>query len=170
MKMILIAVVALLVLGGGGAGAYFYFVKPAEASVDQNAPVEDAKHKPEKEKKAESGGHGGGGHGEGVAFVALDPLILPIVDKTGVTQVLSIIVALEVPNPEIKAEVEAETPRLKDAYIREMYGMMGKQAAMKGGVIQASYLKEKLNSITSEVMGEDKVTDVLLQVIEQRPM
>ncbi len=162
MKKIIMIGVVLLVLGGGGAGAYFYFVRPAEASVDPNAPVDKkVEKKAEKEK---------GGHGEATEFVELDPLILPIIDAGGVTQTISLVIALEVPNSEAKAEVESLKPRLKDAYIQELYGMLHKKATMKGGVIQVSYLKKKLSTISTEVLGEDVVSDVLLQVIEQRPM
>lgn len=164
MKKILIAAGALLVLGGGGGGAYFYFQKPAEAAADAAMAV----------------GHGGGhekdshaskgGHGEKTEFVEMDPLILPIVDGSGVSQVISLVIALEVPDSEAKAAVEALTPRLKDAYIQEMYGLLNKQAALKGGVLQVSYLKERLNSISAEVLGKEKFNDVLLQVVEQRPI
>jgi flagellar protein FliL len=163
MRLVFFIVIALLVLGGGGAGAYFYFMQPAEASAGPDAGDDhDIKKKDEKHTKK--------GHAEELTFVEMDPLILPIVDNTGVTQVISLVIALEVPNKEMAKEVEALTPRLKDAYIQDMYGVLNKYAAMKGGVIQVSVIKERLNKITHEIMGEEKVNDVLLQVVQQRPM
>lgn len=158
MRMILIALGALIVLGGGGAGAYFYFMKPAEASaVDK---LEDEKHA--KEEK---------GHGDGhYEFVELDPLILPIVDKNGFSQTVSLVVVLEVADAEAKGHVEAITPRLKDAFIQDMYGALSKHAALKGGVLQVQMLKSRLNKISTRVAGEDQINDVLLQVVQQRPI
>jgi flagellar FliL protein len=164
MRMVLIAVVALLMLGGGGAGAYFYFGKQAEASPTDGGK-EVANHDKKDKKK------GGGGHGAGGAeFVELDPLVLPIIDGTGVTQVVSLVIALEVEGKEKADEVKKLTPRLKDAYIQDMYGILNKHAAMKGGVVQVGAIKGRLTKITTDVLGEDMVDEVLLQVVQQRPI
>jgi flagellar protein FliL len=164
MRMILIAVVALLVLGGAGAGAYFYFSKPAEASAGEAAKEVAATHK--KDEKKKGGGHGGGG----TEFVELDPLILPIIDSSGVTQTVSLVIALEVADKDKAEEVKKLTPRLKDAYIQDMYGVLNKHAALKGGVVQVAAVKSRLTKITTDVLGEDMVSEVLLQVVQQRPI
>ena len=161
MRMMIMAVVALLVLGGGGAGVYFYFMKPAAAAATESSEV--AKNH-EDHKKAKKG------HGGVVEFVELDPLILPIIDTEGVTQTVSLVIAIEVASPEAKKEVETLAPRLKDAFIQDMYGVLNQHAALKGGVIQVSTIKSRLNKITTDVMGEDVVNDVLLQVVQQRPI
>jgi len=100
----------------------------------------------------------------------MSPLVLPIVDKNGVSQVVSIVISLEVKDPESAKEVEKFTPRLKDAYIQDMYGALTRQAAMEGGVVQVGYIKSRLNKVTAKIMGQDKVRDVLLQVVQQRPV
>lgn len=164
MRMIMIAALALLVVGGGAAGAYFYFMKPAEAAA--GAEAAQAKEKAEAAKK-EEGGHGGESLTQ---FVKLDPLILPIIDENGVTQVISLVVALEVESPEAAGKVELMSPRLKDAFIQDMYGALSEKSAMKAGVIQVAALKIRLNKITMDVMGKDTVHDVLLQVVQQRPI
>ncbi len=165
MRMIIIAVAAVLLLGGGGAGAYFYFMNPAEASVGEDEGVDSHG---EEEKHAEKGDHG---KGSGVAeFVELDPLILPIVDNNGVSQVVSIVIALEVPDAHAKDVVKQMTPRLKDAFIQDMYGVLNEHAALKGGVLQVRMLKERLNEISNNVAGDEMVNDVLLQVVQQRPI
>jgi flagellar FliL protein len=159
--MIMIAVVALLVCGGGAAGAYFYFFQPAEASAGDAADEVGKAHEQAK-----------GGHGKvaGSSFVELDPLILPIVDNNGVNQVVSLVVALEVADEETMKAVEAMTPKLKDAYIQDMYGMLNGYASMKGGVVQVAMIKKRLNKISNDVLGENVVHDVLLQVVQQRPI
>lgn len=159
MKKMIILLVALLLLGGGGAGAYFYlFSNKAEAAVPEGE---------EHEKAAVAEGEHGA---PAFQFVEMDPLILPIVDNEGVSQVVSLVIALEVTDQATADEVKAMTPKLKDAFIQDMYGVLNKQAALKGGVIQVSQIKQRLNMISNKVLGEEKVHDVLLQVVQQRPI
>jgi flagellar FliL protein len=155
MRMVIIAAVALLVLGGGGAGAYFYFSQPAEASAGE-AAKEVVKNEKSKKEGTET-----------TEFVELDPLILPVIDNTGVTQTVSMVIALEVPDKTKAEEVKKLSPRLKDAYIQDMYGILNAHAALKGGVLQVGEIKERLNKITTKVLGEDMVNEVLLQVVQQ---
>ncbi len=161
MSKILIAVVALLFLAGGGAGAYFYFSQSAEASVPG-----DGAH----EAKAGKHAKGDDNTANVSQFVELSPLILPIVDGSGVNQIISLVVALEVQGEDTAEMVESRMPKLQDAFIQDMYGVLSRQAALKGGIIQVNYIKERLNRIANEVLGAGSVDDVLLQVVQQRPI
>ncbi|MEZ5813688.1 MAG: flagellar basal body-associated FliL family protein [Alphaproteobacteria bacterium] len=158
MRMVFIALGAIIALGGGAAGAYFYFMKPAEASLSEDLDG----HKEAKKEDAHDNAH--------YEFVELDPLILPIVDQNGISQTVSLVIILEVPDAEAKHKVEAIAPRLKDAFIQDMYGALNRHAALKGGVLQVGMLKSRLNKVSDEVAGEDTVHDVLLQVVQQRPI
>ena len=161
MRMLVIALVAILVLGGGGAGAYFYFTQEAEASSGAD------EHEEELKKAEHDDGHGGGSF----EFVELGPLVLPIVDANGVSQTVSMVVALEVKNGSAVGKVQKYEPKLKDAFIQDMYGVLNRHAALKGGVIQVGVIKERLNKISDRVMGDDEIVqDVLLQVVQQRPI
>lgn len=160
MRKIIIGLAALVLLGGGGAGAYFYFMPPAEASGGDEAHKEAAKKED----------HGEEGKDKEVEFVELDPLILPIVDKEGVNQVVSLVIAIEVTGTASVDKVKKMSPRLKDAYIQDMYGVFNEHAALKGGVIQVGQIKKRLNVITEHVLGEGVSNDVLLQVVQQRPI
>ena len=157
MKLIMMIVGALVVLAGGGAGAYFYFVQPAEASAPEGEEHEIVKKEEKKEPIV-------------YEYVELDPLVLPIVDKNGVSQVVSMVIALEVVELAAADKIRKMSPKLKDAYIQDLYGMLNEHAALKGGVIQVGYIKERLNKISHRVVGEGKVNDVLLQVVQQRPI
>ncbi len=164
MKLAMIALVAVLVLGGGAAGAYFYFDKPAEAA---GGPVDEAK---KAEHEAKEAAAKDGEPAPLAQFVQLDVLILPIIDETGVTQTITMAVSLEVPDEATAKEVEHLSPRLKDAFIQDMYGTLSRKNAMDKGVLQVGMIKERLNKISTKVLGEDKVKDVLLQVVQQRPI
>jgi flagellar FliL protein len=158
MRVALLALVAIVVLGGAAGGAYFYFGRSAEASVGETAEHTEAKEAKKKDKH------------EPLVFVEMTPLVLPIVDANGVSQVISLVIVLQVASEEQKAEVAAQMPRLKDAYIQDMYGVLNKHVAMKGGVLQVGMVKEKLTSASARVLGDDVVEDVLLQVVQQRPI
>lgn len=161
MKIVVIAVMALLILGGGGAGAYFYFKQPAEAATDPTAKTADADAEKKKKEKEKA---------EPTAFVQLDPLVLPVIGKDGLTETVSMVIVIETQSEATKAEVAHMAPKLKDAFIQDMYGSLTKDTVMKGGVIQVGALKSRLHGIGVKVLGEDMVKDVLLQVVQQRPI
>ena len=154
MKKAIIAVIAVLFLGGAGFGAYTFFNKPAEATETKEAA-----------KGAEAAHEG---EAATPTFVELKPLVLPIVDRDGVSQIISIVISLETDDPEKAAQVELMRPRLTDAYIQGMYGVLNSKSVMADGILQVGYIKNRLHAITVKVMGEDKVNDVLLQVVQQR--
>lgn len=164
MRKIIIIVVLLIVLAGGGAGGYLYFSKSAQAA--NTAEVKDAAVLAAEEAKAKK--HAAIEADEKSEYVQLDPLILPIIDRGGVEQIISIVVSMQVPDTVAAGQVKKMAPKLKDAFIRDMYGMLNRYAALKNGVVQVGAIKERLNKITIDMMGEDKVREVLLQVVQQR--
>jgi len=156
MKLIIMIIGALAVLAGGGAGAYFYFQGEAVASAPEGEEHAVAEKEEHSTKKFE--------------YVELDPLVLPIVDKSGVSQVVSMVIALEIKDSNVADEVRRVSPKLKDAYIQDLYGVLSEHAALKGGVIQVGYIKNRLNTISQGILGKENVNDVLLQVVQQRPI
>lgn len=165
MKFIIMAVVAIVLLGAGAGGAYFFLDKPAEAA---GGPADEIK-KAEHEAKAEEAKKEGG---EPVkpSYVKMGALNLPIIDENGVTQIVSLVVSIEVPAAENVSEVEDLRPRLNDAFIQDMYGALNRKNAMHNGVIQVDAIKERLNRVCARVVGKEKVKDVLLEVVQQRSL
>lgn len=159
MKMVIMIVAAIAILGGGGAGAYLFFMQPAEAAAPE---VEE--HKKEAKKKDEKG------YGSEPVYVELKPLIFPLIDPNGASQVISVVVALEVSDDKAAEKVEKYKPRLKDAYLQDMYGALNRYAAMKGGQLRLNVIKKRLNMASKRVLGDDVINDVLLQVVNQRPI
>lgn len=162
MKKMILIVVGLLLLGGGGFAAFTFFgSKSAEASVDPKKATKEKSDAEASKEKSESDAK--------VAFVKMDPLTLPIVNKNGVVQIVNISITLEVKDAEKAKEIEKFTPRLKDAYIQDMYGALSSATAMSSiGVVEVNTVKKRLNAITQKVLGNDNVTDVLLQAVQQR--
>ncbi|HAJ90117.1 MAG TPA: flagellar basal body-associated FliL family protein [Rhodospirillaceae bacterium] len=162
MKKIILIVVALLLLGGGGFAAFTFFGgKSAEASIDPKHAAKDKSEAETAASKKETDAK--------VAFVKMDPLTLPVVNKNGVVQIVNISITLEVEDAEKAKEIEKFTPRLKDAYIQDMYGALGSAAALtSNGVVEVNTVKKRLNAVTQKVLGNDSVRDVLLQAVQQR--
>ncbi len=150
MHKILTLLLALAVLCGGNV----YFSSNAMAASEEAAEDEE------------------GAGGDKFTFIELDPLVLPIVDNKGVSQTVSMVVALEVKNGSAARKVEKYMPRLIDAFIQDMYGVLNEHAALKGGVIQLSIIKERLHKISNKILSSDEKEDivhaVLLQVVSQR--
>lgn len=160
MKKLIVAVVALLLLGGVGFAAYTYFGAPAEAAaVEGDKDKVATKEQAEKDKAAADAA---------VAFVKMDSLVLPIVGKGGVSQVINLSITLEVKDELTAKEIEKLTPRLRDAFIQDMYGVLTQKSAMADGVVQVDFIKARLNKVTEKILGPDKVKDVLLQTLQQR--
>lgn len=143
-------------LASGGAGAYFYMGSQSEASTGEN-PAAEA-------KAAEEGGEGGK-----LTYVPMDAIVLPIIDRNGISQTISLVVSLELKDATKLEEVKEKLPRLADAFLSDMYGTLSKKAAMEHGVIKVSMLKERLTGITNKMLGEETINGVLLQVLQQHP-
>lgn len=165
MKFLCIALIALITLSGNAG--QLSFINQAMAG----GKAEAAPHGNEagKGKKGEAGKEDHGSS-SAINFVRLDPLVLPIIDGSGVNQVVSLVIVLEAKNQFAATEVRRLSPRLKDAYIQNMYGMLNHKASLEGGVLKVVEIKKMLNKITKKVMGEDAVNDVLLEVVQQRPI
>tara|TARA_X000001036_G_scaffold185202_1_gene174792 strand:+ start:424 stop:903 length:480 start_codon:yes stop_codon:yes gene_type:complete len=159
MKIVMIAG-AILLLGGGGAGAYLYLMPQAEASVsEEDAEAAKAAELAEKKKNRKPG-----------LFVELDPLILPIVDDNGISQVVTLVVAIEVNGIGAESKAHRIAPKLKSEFLEDIYGVVNAHAAQSGGPLEIMPLKKRLNKISRSLIGEEEVYDVLLQVVQQQPV
>jgi flagellar FliL protein len=138
LKMIIIAAAGLLVLGGGGAGAYLFL--------------------------------GGGGHDK-AAQAALKPAIfvdLPDVlvnlsnAGTDRTQYLKVKIVLELPDPNLVAQIQPLMPRVMDAfqtYLREL------RPTDLDGSAGLYRLKEELTRRVNAAVAPNRITAVLFKEI-----
>lgn len=154
---------AVVLLGAGGAAGFYAFQKEAIASLGaENAQALTAKKERDKAAKAAAE------NAKNLHFVKLDPIILPIIDAQGVSQVITLVVSLELDGQENAERAEMLIPRLKDAFIQDMYGVLNRKASMDGGLVKVDQLKARLNRVSAKVLGEDNINGVLLQVVNQR--
>lgn len=105
-------------------------------------------------------------------YVHLSPLYFPVINKNGASQMVSIVVSLEVTNDEDALEkINYLKPKITDAYIQAMYGRFsqGRGFMGDGSTIDVSSLKSKLTDATYKVVTDPGVVhDVLLQIVQQR--
>ena len=154
LKPFIIMSIFLGILGNGFQGAVPLFGGIAQAS-----------------EESHGGGEGGKeGAPAGPIFVKMDPLVVPLVNGDGVSQIVSLIVTFEVATPEGASKIESLKPRVKDAMIVNLYGMLTERAAMDKGVLRTDYLKKRLLEAVENVVGKDVLKDVLLQMVQQNPM
>ncbi len=104
----------------------------------------------------------------GPEIVELKPLTLPVINDKGLTQQVSLLVSIEVPQGKTDV-IKAAAPKLADAYISDLYGALGNGSAMmKGGIIDVNAVKEHLVADTTKVLGgADKFNAVYLDVMQQ---
>ncbi|MDD9899614.1 MAG: hypothetical protein OXT65_01380 [Alphaproteobacteria bacterium] len=103
-------------------------------------------------------------------YLQMPPLILPVITEKGATQQVSIIVSIEMLYG-TKDDVSIYEPRLADAYLRDLYGALGTgRILVQGKFIDAEAVKQRLTAVTEKVLGREKFHDVLLQVVQQRPL
>jgi flagellar FliL protein len=103
-------------------------------------------------------------------YVELDPLVFPVIGKSGVAQTISLKVMLEIEDASRVERVKGLAPRLTDAYIQDMYGTLGRGDSIENGILMVAPIKERLMTVTEKVVGGDVVNNVLLQVVQQKPL
>jgi len=115
--------------------------------------------------------HGGDGDGDGAHFeyLELNPLVLPVINERGLVQQISLVISLELAEGLLAADLEKYQPRLADAFIQDLYGVLGSGYGLtRHNILDVHLIKTRLTAVTESVVGPDKVENVLLQVVQQR--
>ncbi len=120
---------------------------------------------------ASGGGEDGEDTGPKFEYYELNPLVLPVINEAGLAQQISLIVSLEMVEGHAATEIEDYEPRLADAFIQDLYGVLGSgYGLIRNNVLDVQLIKTRLTAVTESVLGPDMVEDVLLQVVQQRPL
>jgi flagellar protein FliL len=83
---------------------------------------------------------------------------------------VTILLALEVADQPTADQIRNLGPRLTDAFLTTLYGSLASGSMFRGGVLDVAQVKSRLVPVTSKVVGQGIVRDVLVQVVNQRPM
>ncbi|HZL38744.1 MAG TPA: flagellar basal body-associated protein FliL [Pseudolabrys sp.] len=137
LKVMIIVAAGLLVVGGGGGGAYFYFFSAHEKPVHEAA-------KP-------------------TLFVDLPDVLVNLSNPASErTQYLKVKIVLEVPDPEVVAQIQPLMPRVMDAfqtYLREL------RPTDLDGSAGLYRLKEELTRRVNAAVSPNRITAVLFKEI-----
>jgi flagellar protein FliL len=144
--IIIIAVVVVLLLGGGGA-AYFF-----------RGELFGGKHAAEKPPIAKSAN---------AIFVDLESLAVAVIRNQRIEKQVVLQVSLEVPDEPARVKVSQALPRIKDAFIRDLYDYFALQAPGHEG-INVEAIKKRLKRTADAVMGKDMIRAVLIQGAVER--
>ena len=153
MMRIMVLLLVALIFGGGGFGAgWFLFANQGdghEEKVEEPPPPAPA--------------------GPPV-FVNIGPLTVPVLGAERIDQFVTLMVALELSDMIAAESVRAQAPRLTDAFLTTIYGAIASGKVMSGGVLDVPQVKSKLGEAASKVLGKGAIRDVLIQIVNQRPM
>ena len=144
MKLIVILiVVAVLLLGGGGA-AYFFRDSLFGGGEAQTAAKLPIKTNPDAQ------------------FVDLETINIAVIRNRRVEKHVVLQVSLEVANEAARATVAKALPRIKDAFIKDMYDYYAIIPPGRQGV-NVEGIKKRLKRTANAVMRDGSVKDVLIQ-------
>lgn len=146
MKRALVSILAIIVLAAAGLAGWMFLGRSAEAA--------SAAPPPAAEKR----------------FVKLAPMALPVVGNRRVEQIVGLVVALELAEPKNAGLVEENGLKLTDAFITDLYGALEPSRLGQGGLVDIDQVKGKLVRASNRVLGEGIVKEVLVQMVNQRPL
>ncbi|CAK0754818.1 flagellar FliL protein [uncultured Gammaproteobacteria bacterium] len=153
MKLIIMLVLGLVLLGGAGGGGYYFYTTYYAPKPEGEEKVKEPPKPPE----------------EPIIFVKVQPLVVSLIGTNRVTQIISVVVSVEMPEAK-KLDAERKRAFLYDALLSAVYAAIGDGQAMAGEILIPSVLKAKLVVAARRVLGEETVRDVLIQTVLQRKL
>lgn len=118
-----------------------------------------------------SGGGAAAEHVEGQPiYVELKPLIVPVFARHSKVEILALNLVIEAKDTEDSHKITENTPKLRDGFIRSLYGRMEADFLIdKNGILDVEMLKKRLMAVADHVMEPGTVSDILLQgVVHQK--
>jgi flagellar FliL protein len=153
MKQVIIIVIALVLLGGGGGAGWWFFLReppPEDAAAALSEPVKPL------DPNAQQ-------------VFSLDPFVLPILRNGQVTQHLTVVLRVELNEPENRDEFKKAIPRLRDALFSELHGIFAFRHIQQGGET-LPIVRDRLVAAVNAALGEGRVKGVFLEFASRRSM
>ena len=102
-------------------------------------------------------------------FVKMNSINIPIIRKNGTTGMLALDIIAQVKNEDAKEKVEMYRPKLRDTFIRVLYGNLQVNNLLRSdGALDMDRLKSRLLKSTNYVMKEPAITDILFNGVNHR--
>jgi flagellar basal body-associated protein FliL len=153
---------------------------PARAAGEEGAPAaEGGKDAPKDAKKDAAKGEedgkskkpadiSGGRFAGDPVYVHITPITLPVISSTGVEQLVTIALAVEITDFDVADDIHSNMPRVQDALLRALYGGLGNGNLRNGKLVDIDKVKAKTTAALNEVLGPGKIHDVLVEGVSQR--
>lgn len=157
MKKIIIIVVVILLLAGGGAAAYF-FLQQEETSTAAGESGEagpDSGNVQVEAKKTDEPN-----------YLDMENLAIPIIRNRRIEKHVILKVSLEMMDEDSLEDARPYVPRLKDAFIKDLYDYYSYQTP--GAKINTAAIKGRLKEAGDRVVGNGKIRKILIQAAFQR--
>lgn len=104
-------------------------------------------------------------------YVDFKHIVVPVIKKNGRTGMVALNLMAEVKDQEAQSIVTSHMPRLRDAFIRSLYGTMeDKQYISQNGNLDVERIKTRLMHTVDLVMKDKNghIKDILFQNISQQ--
>lgn len=120
----------------------------------------------------EGGGEAAKKSGDEPLYVDFKNIVVPVIKRNGETGVIALSLMAQVKDPEAQTKVMDHLPRLRDAFIRTLYGNLETaQFVTAEGALDIPQIKYRLMKTAGLVMKKDKknpIQDLLFQNIAQQ--
>ncbi len=150
MKRVILIVVVLILLGGGGGAGWWFFLRepPTEDAAEAATPaVPDAI--------------------DTQRALDLDPFVMPVLRNGRVIQHVTVLLRVEFAAPESDDWAEESTPRLRDAFLRELHGLFAfRHIQVQGEALPV--VRQRLTAVANRVLGDGRVKAVLVKGASRR--
>lgn len=120
-----------------------------------------------KDSKKPEGVSGGRFAGDPV-YVHISPMVLPVISDSGVEQLVTIIIDIEVKDFDVADNIHSNMPKIMDALMRGLYGGLGQGSLRNGKLVDVNKVKAKATTALQSVVGDGGIKNVLVQGVSQR--
>lgn len=114
---------------------------------------------------------GGAKKTEGPLYVDFKSIVVPVIKRNGNTGVVALALMVQVKDEKAKDKVTGHMPRLRDAFIRSLYGNLESNDLLReDGALDIEHIKARLMR-TAQLVMKDKdnpIKDLLFQNISQQ--
>lgn len=157
MKKIIIIVVVILLLAGGGAAAFFFLQQEetSTAAGEAGDVGQDQEGAQLEAKKTDDPN-----------YLNMENLAIPIIRNRRIEKHVILKVSLEMMDEDTLEFAKPYMPRLKDAFIKDLYDYYSYQSP--GAKINTEAIKGRLKEAGDKVVGRGKIQKVLIQAAFQR--
>ena len=145
-KILIILGVVVVLLAGGGGTVYFFRADLFGGGEPKKADIAKTPD---------------------VLFVDLESLTVAVIRNRRIEKHVVLQVSLEVADEPSRAEVSKALPRLKDAFIKDLYDYYAVRMPGQDG-INVEGIKKRLKRTGEEIMGGGKIRAVLIQGAVER--